>query len=282
MKATDLMLAFALSAALHAAAFTSNLINVNAEDAVESGVRTVRLSIVPSAVQMNESILPEVAEEKSAPAEPANKRIQNAVRYLPDDSPETKAPAVISEERNMPPPDIQPVEAPVHQKEIFIADVLPHSREAIQDKAPPGAPKTGLIESDKARQYDSGRVLSGISVYGGEVAGPALSSHASLPPHASNRKNVESPDKEETSPARITGLSKPAYPRYCRIHGEEGSTILSVEIHADGNLGNIEIVRSSGYRRLEKAGFIPAFKDGRAVTSKKHIAFRFSLKDRED
>jgi TonB family protein len=88
-------------------------------------------------------------------------------------------------------------------------------------------------------------------------------------------------------PASAVGLSKPAYPRFSRIYGEEGTVVLSVEVLADGNPGKIEIVSSSGYRRLDraavkavgKARFIAAKIDGKAVDSMQRIAFRFNLDD---
>jgi protein TonB len=90
------------------------------------------------------------------------------------------------------------------------------------------------------------------------------------------------------SPARIAGLSRPRYPRYSRLYREEGTTELLVEILADGNLGAIEVFRSSGYQRLDQAAvsaireaeaIVPARKDGRNVTSKTRIDFKFDLED---
>jgi TonB family protein len=52
-------------------------------------------------------------------------------------------------------------------------------------------------------------------------------------------------------------------------------------------MGRVDVVRSSGYRRLDeaavkgirKAELIPALKDGKKVTSVKSIAITFDLED---
>jgi protein TonB len=106
---------------------------------------------------------------------------------------------------------------------------------------------------------------------------------------AMNSKNNEGDRKEKgvTSPVVVTGLSKPEYPMYSRINGEEGTVVLIIEVRASGRPGKIEVVTSSGYRRLdcaavkalEKAAFIPARIGGKAVASTKRIAFRFDLEE---
>ncbi len=106
---------------------------------------------------------------------------------------------------------------------------------------------------------------------------------------AVNSKNNDGGCKEKgmTSPIVVTGLSKPEYPMYSRINGEEGTVVLIVEVRANGRPGKIEVVTSSGYRRLdcaavkaiEKAALIPARIDGKAVASTKRIAFRFDLEE---
>ena len=106
---------------------------------------------------------------------------------------------------------------------------------------------------------------------------------------AVNSKNNDGDCNEKgvTSPVVVTGLSKPKYPRYSRINGEEGTVVFIVEVSANGRSGKIEIETSSGYRRLdcaavkalEKAAFIPARLGGKAVASIKRIAFRFDLEE---
>ena len=103
----------------------------------------------------------------------------------------------------------------------------------------------------------------------------------------SRRNEGDRPEKGVTSPVVVEGLSRPEYPRYSRIHGEEGRVVLSVVVHSDGSPGKIEVVRSSGYRRLDRAAvqalqratFLPARLGGRAIESTKRISFRFQLED---
>jgi protein TonB len=289
MKTADLMLAFTVSAAIHAGVFASNLIHVKAEDSVHNRVQTVKLRIVSSAVRMSSTVAAEAEKEKMPRAEPQSS-IQNIALDLPDDTPKTKSPVIKLTDREIVPLTTQPAVKPFPPEELFAPDFLSQSLNILREKVPPGDPEAASVESDKALRYDSQSVLPDISLRKEEGCGNGPSSHASLSPPDSQIENAGSPDNEGTNPARITGLFKPAYPRYSRAHGEEGSTVLSVEIHADGKLGNIEIIRSSGYRRLdqaavraiEKAGFIPARKNGRTVASKKQITFRFNLEDWKD
>ena len=92
-----------------------------------------------------------------------------------------------------------------------------------------------------------------------------------------------------TASARTVGLTKPIYPRYSRRHGEEGTLVISVDIRADGRAERIEVIRPSGYSRLDRAAldavgrarFLPAMRGGKAVNSTKRIAFTFRLTEAE-
>jgi len=89
----------------------------------------------------------------------------------------------------------------------------------------------------------------------------------------------------ETLPAKTVGLQKPEYPRYSRVHGEEGNVLVLVRVSADGKAEKVEVIHSSGYGRLDRAAiialndvnFIPARLDGRTISSIKKIAFSFKL-----
>jgi TonB family protein len=106
--------------------------------------------------------------------------------------------------------------------------------------------------------------------------------------------SLENPDgygggnaRAASSPSVIAVLSKPEYPRYSRIHGEEGTVVLEVEITTDGRSGRVTVIRSSGYQRLddaavhalERAVFVPAVTLGKPVASTKRIAIRFAIED---
>ena len=58
------------------------------------------------------------------------------------------------------------------------------------------------------------------------------------PAPESPQREGDRPEKGVTSPVVVQGLARPEYPRYSRIHGEEGRVLLSVVVHADGTPGN--------------------------------------------
>ena len=82
--------------------------------------------------------------------------------------------------------------------------------------------------------------------------------------------------------------AKPDYPAESNRLGEEGIVIVSIEVLSDGRPGEIEVVKSSGYWRLDEAAVdfckrahhSPAVVDGQAVTSKHRVEFDFHF-DRE-
>lgn len=83
---------------------------------------------------------------------------------------------------------------------------------------------------------------------------------------------------------------RPRYPLTSRRHGEEGTVVLAVEIRADGQHGRIDILKSSGYPRLDheavravrRASFLPATRAAVAVASTKRVAIEFRLRDPHD
>ena len=160
------------------------------------------------------------------------------------------------------------------------APAYPPSRKAIVPQ------KAILIKGSKTERYPSAKV----SVQ--DKKDLDQRPHHRTGVAAVNSKNNDGDHKEKgvTGPVVVTGLSKPEYPRYSRINGEEGMVVLSLKVFANGRLGKIKVVSSSGYRRLdsaavkalEKATFIPARVAGKIVASTKRIAFRFKLEDSVD
>ena len=77
----------------------------------------------------------------------------------------------------------------------------------------------------------------------------------------------------------------PPYPRIAREHGWEGMTLLQVEVFDDGHGGNLEIVKSSGYKILDEAAasavrhwrFLPARSGDTSVRSTVEIPIRFRI-----
>ncbi len=101
--------------------------------------------------------------------------------------------------------------------------------------------------------------------------------------------NADLREKGVDSPARAANLPRPTYPLYSRRRGEEGRAVLLVEVRPDGSVGKVEVVESSGHRRLDRAAlralqratFIPAKQGGRPVAAWQRIAFVFRLQGSE-
>ena len=128
---------------------------------------------------------------------------------------------------------------------------------------------------------------------------PRVAPDAAQPPAGSQpaegpqAQRLEPPAQEprgvERGEARASFLTqvKPVYPRYCRIHGEEGTVLLDVEIGADGKVERVSVVESSGYRRLDAAAvdalrnarYRPAMRSGQPIPSTKRVAVAFRLRD---
>lgn len=77
------------------------------------------------------------------------------------------------------------------------------------------------------------------------------------------------------TPPKVLKGGEPVYPFLARKMGYEGTVILDIEVLADGRVGEVKIVESSGYELLDRAAieavkrwtFIPAQRDGKAVRS---------------
>jgi TonB family protein len=101
-----------------------------------------------------------------------------------------------------------------------------------------------------------------------------------------NPADASAPEYATEAKPILDGSNKlPPYPRLARQLGQEGQVILSVEIDAKGLVGEVKVVKSSGYKSLDDAAvktvrgwiFIPATKKGRPVASRVEIPIRFKL-----
>lgn len=90
----------------------------------------------------------------------------------------------------------------------------------------------------------------------------------------------------EQGDPEVTTDIKPVYPLGSRMRGEEGSLTLRIWIDADGSAHDFEIIQSSGFPALDKAG-IKAVKKAQFMDSKGRpvssiettLTFRFKLVD---
>lgn len=93
------------------------------------------------------------------------------------------------------------------------------------------------------------------------------------------------PGDKDIHPARCASCPQPPYPALALERGIEGEVGLSVQVLADGLVGDIFVEMSSGYPFLDEAAlkgvkgwaFHPATGDGSAAASIKHVKIRFSL-----
>lgn len=92
-------------------------------------------------------------------------------------------------------------------------------------------------------------------------------------------------DKGITSEAALAGSFRPPYPRISKKRGETGTVTLSILVRPDGSVGQVSMIQSSGYRRLDEAAlkaarkttFTPAMRFGRAMESETELSFTFRL-----
>lgn len=78
----------------------------------------------------------------------------------------------------------------------------------------------------------------------------------------------------------------PAYPQLSKKLKEEGTVTLKILVKADGKVAKVEIIKSSGFRRLDNAAisafkrwhFSPATQGGIAIDYSYEIDFEFGLK----
>ena len=79
----------------------------------------------------------------------------------------------------------------------------------------------------------------------------------------------------------------PVYPRISRQRGEEGTVTLAVVVLSTGRPASVEVIQSSGYRRLDSAAidgamntrFTPAQARGKSVDSTIALTYTFRLTD---
>jgi protein TonB len=101
---------------------------------------------------------------------------------------------------------------------------------------------------------------------------------------------VRSSAAEERQPmidASFRGNRIPDYPQMSRRLGEQGAVVLRVMISPDGRAGEIQLSKSSGYARLDRAAieavrewrFVPALKGGRPVAAWYEWRWEFRLEN---
>jgi len=90
----------------------------------------------------------------------------------------------------------------------------------------------------------------------------------------------------EASPLGTHANPRPEYPEMARQRGQEGKTVLLVDVNSQGAPAEIQILKSSGYLLLDKAAittvwrwkFIPARKGGLPVPGQVVLPVEFCLR----
>jgi len=110
-------------------------------------------------------------------------------------------------------------------------------------------------------------------------APPAASPAPAAPPVAPRQARVDALPK----PRRTI---RPDYPRESRQRGEQGEVSLELDVDEHGAVGDVRVIRSSGYPLLDEAAvraaraarFTPAKSAGRSVSSAARLTLEFRLK----
>lgn len=93
----------------------------------------------------------------------------------------------------------------------------------------------------------------------------------------------------EMRKARLISAPRPAYPPLSRELNEAGVVLLRLTVDEQGAVSNVQLLRSSGFRRLDKAAmavvwqwrFLPQLEAGKAVVADIEQPVRFDLQESE-
>ncbi|NBW00682.1 MAG: energy transducer TonB [Betaproteobacteria bacterium] len=100
-------------------------------------------------------------------------------------------------------------------------------------------------------------------------------------------RSLVAEERQPSVDASFRGNRIPDYPQMSRRLGEQGAVVLRVMISQDGRAGEIQLSKSSGYSRLDRAAieavrdwrFVPALKGGRPVAAWYEWRWEFRLEN---
>lgn len=86
-----------------------------------------------------------------------------------------------------------------------------------------------------------------------------------------------------------TGLSEPEYPASAIRAGQTGTVMLSVQVLDNGRVGEVRVLQSSGFAKLDESAvrearkwrFVPGTRDGVPVALWKQVPIKFALTDKQ-
>ena len=101
-----------------------------------------------------------------------------------------------------------------------------------------------------------------------------------------NENNEAAPVKFSAKPEYGTN-AKPEYPMVARRRGYEGEVVFNVQVLNDGNVGEMKMVKTSGYAVLDNSAhtalkkwkFVPGKFNGKYVPSWVQVPILFRLND---
>ncbi len=253
MALSDFMGPFIIALIIHALVLSSDMFSHDAPIVLRKGASSITLNIVPSVASSTLQSLA-IDDVPDNPQRPTRTRTEKE-----------SSRAVLG------PPQIFDANPPAGEERDAPKEKSTQGRKQERDQREQTTPVADIEDNVVASSEILKEPLPADANEGRETGG--------------NSSKVD--EQGEMVPASIVGLVKPAYPRFSRIHGEEGTVVLLVYVLADGSPGKVEIVSSSGYHRLDKAAikavgsarFIAGRLHGRAVDSTQRIAFRFDLHD---
>jgi len=173
---------------------------------------------------------------------------------------------------------------PVQKKQSIPIKAAPFLPKTIAYKAPATSPaeqSAQLLHTATAQS-----IPASVSEPQSESVGPAS---VSIPNSNTGAVNVSQPIiRNEELSLNCQDRSAPAYPRQSTRFGEQGKTVLLVELDELGQVINVTIKVTSGFSRLDEAAVnavktwrcTPAKRNGIAVRSVAMQPFNFTLKGR--
>jgi len=156
-------------------------------------------------------------------------------------------------------------------------------------KALPVAPKKEPVAKPKPKRVKVKKVANSLKAIHQKVSATpqesATKGSTAARSSRGQRKNSGGVTKRASYKAAYLHNSYPPYPRISRRRGEEGKVLLRVKVTKTGRAATVQLKKSSGFKRLNKAAyqavkkwrFVPARKNGKTVTGWVIVPIVFKL-----
>lgn len=161
----------------------------------------------------------------------------------------------------------------------------PAPRPAPQPPAPqPPAPRIAPAETQAPTPVATTPAASAPSAASAPAA-PSPPQRVASAPQAAAANPAPAVEVGPSYQAAYLDNPPPPYPRISRQLGEEGTSLLRVQVGPDGRPLHVELQTSSGYRRLDDAArstveqwrFVPATRNGKPITAWVLVPIRFKI-----